>query len=65
LTTFLYPIFGGTICHLIFGEKKKGRQVIVNDDTLQIINESKHQKKQGEYKEQNGSTHIQKVEGIT
>jgi hypothetical protein len=28
------------------------------DETLPIINKSKHQKK-GEYKEQNGSTHIQ------
>jgi hypothetical protein len=36
-----------------------------NDETLPIINNSKHPQKKGEYKEQNGKTHIQENKRIT
>jgi hypothetical protein len=52
------------LCHLIFAQKKRIK-IVVNDETLQIINKPKHQKKGGEYQEQNGRTHIQEPKRIT
>jgi hypothetical protein len=35
------------------------------DETLPIINKPKHPKKMGEYKEQNGSNHVQEDKRTT